>query len=86
MAGGRGRGGSPTLGRRTFSDGLLVGDNSSTGARNQGSSYVRRIHVSPRVEESMSKVEKTVGVVTPSGVPMEGTPGDRGSFVGAGGP
>ena len=32
----------------------------------------------------MSKVEKTLGAATPSGVPVEGTPGDRVSSLGAG--
>ena len=34
----------------------------------------------------MSTVEKTIGDATPFGVPVEGTPGDKGSFVGVGGP
>ena len=31
-------------------------------------------------------MERSVGAVTPSGVPVEGTPGDRGIYVGVGGP
>ena len=35
IAGGRGRGRNPTLGRRTFIDDLVDRTNSSTGARHQ---------------------------------------------------
>ena len=42
---------------------------------------MRRSLVSPRME-----MERSVGVVTPSGVPVEGNPRDRGSYVGVGGP
>ena len=31
-------------------------------------------------------MERSVGATTPSGVPVEGTSGDRGSYVGVGGP
>ena len=31
-------------------------------------------------------MERSAGATTPSGVPVEGTPGDRGIYVGVGGP
>ena len=33
------------------------------------------------MEELVKTVERSVGAVTPFGVPVEGTPGDRGSSV-----
>ena len=74
LEGGIGRGCSPGLGRKTFIDELVSRVNYSTGARNQGTSSMKRIHVSPRMEASVSTVERTVGAVTPYGVPMEETP------------
>ena len=47
---------------------------------------MRSSPISPRSEASVSTVERTIGVATPYGVPVEGTPGDRGSFLGLGGP
>ena len=51
LAGGRGHGCSPGLGRKTSVDELISMVNSSTGARNQGPSYVRRNHVYPRMDQ-----------------------------------
>ena len=85
MAGGKGHGCSPFLGRKTFINELVVEVNSSTGARNQGPSFVRRSPVSSRMEASVSNLENTVGDVTPYGVPEEGIPIDRGSSMGTGG-
>ena len=45
---------------------------------------MRRSHVSPRLAELVSTVERLLGIAIPSGVPVEGTPGDRGSSVGVG--
>ena len=53
LKGGIGCGCSPGLGRNTFVDELNSRFNYSTGARNQGPSSVRRIHVSPRLEASV---------------------------------
>ena len=86
LAGGRGHGCRPRLGRRTFIDYLVSMDHSSTGARNQGPSSIRRSHVSPRMEASLSMVEKTIGATTQYSVTMDEILGDRGSFVGLGGP
>ena len=86
FAGGRGDGSSPTLGTRTLIDDLVSRDNSSMEACHQGPSSIRRIPVTPRLEASVSTVEKTVGATTPFGVPVEENPGDRGSSVGVGGP
>ena len=86
LAGGRGCGSIPALGRRTFIDELVTRSNSSIGSSDQELSSVRRIPISPRVEASVSKVEKTVGSATPSTVPVEGILGYRSSYVGAGGP
>ena len=83
FAGGRGRGGSPTLGRRTFIDDLVDRANSSTKAWNWGSSSVRRGPVTPRLGASVSTVENTREVVTPSGVTADR---DRGNDVGGGDP
>ena len=47
---------------------------------------MRRSHVSPKLEASMSTVERIVGAAKPSGVHVEKTPGDRDIFVGIGGP
>ena len=55
---GRGSGYSPGLWKKTFFDELVARVNSSTGARNQGPSSVRRNHVSPRLEASVSTVER----------------------------
>ena len=45
---------------------------------------MRRIHVSPKMEESVSTVERLVGTATPSSVHVEGTPRDGGSSMGVG--
>ena len=86
MEGGRGRGFSPGLGRKTFLDELIAMVNYSTGDQNQGPSFVIRSLVSPRMEASVSTVKRSVGAVTPSGVLVEGNPRDRGSSMGLGGP
>ena len=80
IAGGRGHGRNPTLGRRTFIDDLVSITNFSIGAFHQGSS-VRRSPIIPRVEASVSTVENVGGAATPLGVPAEE---DRVSVVGAG--
>ena len=85
LASGRGCGYIPSLGRNKFVDELISRVNYSTRARNQGPSLVRRIPISPRMEASIT-MEILVGAATPFGVPLDGTPGDRGSFVGVGGP
>ena len=85
LAGGRGRGSNPALRRRKFIDDLVARDNSSTEARNQGPSSVKRSLVTPRLEASVSTVEKTIGSATVSGVPEEGIPRDKGSSMGASG-
>ena len=71
LEGGRGRGCSPSLGRKTFINELISRSNSSIGAQNQGPSSLRRCLVSPRMETSVSMVETTIGDVTPSSVPVE---------------
>ena len=58
------------MGRITFIDDLVSRTNSSTVAHHQGSS-VRRSPIIPRVEASVSTVENTEEVVTPSGVPAK---------------
>ena len=78
MAGGRGCGCSPGLGRNTSVDELVFRVNSSIGYRNQGPSSVRRSPVSPRLEALVSMMERTVGTATPSGVHVEETIRDRG--------
>ena len=84
MASGRGHGCSLGLARKEFLDELVSRVNYSTGVRNQGPSYVRRIPLSLRMEASISTVERTVGFATPSGIPVEGNIGDRGIYVGLG--
>ena len=86
LAGGRGRGCSPCLGIKTFNDELVSMVNYSIGAQNQGPSSMRRSPVSPRLEASLSTVERTMRAATPSSIRVEGTLGDRGSSVGLGGP
>ena len=81
FAGGRGRGNNPSLGRRTFIGDLVDMANSSTGAHHQGPSSVQISSVTPRLEASVSMVEKTREVVTPSGVPVDR---DRANVVGGG--
>ena len=71
---GRSHGCIPGSRINTFIDELVSMVNSSTGAQNQGPSSVRRSPDSPRMEASVSTVERTVGAVTPYGVPMEETP------------
>ena len=85
LACGRGRGYTPCLGRNTFVDELIARVDSSTGARYRGPSSMRRILVSPRLEASVSTMEISVRPVILFGVLVEGTLGDKGIFVGAGG-
>ena len=71
------------MGRKTFIDDIVGIANSSTGARHQGSSCVRRGTVTPRLGASVSMVENTRETTTPYGVP---TDRDRASVVGGGEP
>ena len=57
--------------RRTFIEDLVSRANSSTRARHQGPSSIRRILVTTRLEASVSMVEKIREVATTSGVPMD---------------
>ena len=70
IAGGRGRGRNPALGRRKFIDDLVDRTNSSTGARYQ-ETHIRRIPITIGVVASVSTVENTRGATTPSDTPME---------------
>ena len=70
VAGGRGHGWNPTLGRRTFIDDLVDRTNSSAGARYQETPIIR-IPVTPRVAASVSTMENTRGAATPSDIPAE---------------
>ena len=79
IAGGRGRGRNPTLGRRTFIDDLVGRTNSSTRDCYQ-ETPIRRILLTPGVATLVSTVENTQGVVTPSNTPTEE---DRFSTVGS---
>ena len=69
IAGGRGRGRNPSLGRKTFIDDLVARTNSSTRVCHQGSS-ARRSPIIPRVEASVSTVENIGGAATPLGAPI----------------
>ena len=70
IAGGRGHGQNPSLGRRTFINDLVDRTNSSTGTRHQ-ESPIRRSLVTPGVAASVSIVENTGEAATPSSIHME---------------
>ena len=86
FASGRGHGYNPVLGRPTFIYELIARVDSSTGYLNRISSSVRIIHVPPRLESSVSTMDKSVGATAPPGSPAKCTPKDRGNYVGVGGP
>ena len=70
IAGGRGHGQNPALGRRKFIDDLVDRTNSSNGSRHQ-ESPVRRSSVTPGVTTLVSTVENTGEAATPSCIPTE---------------
>ena len=70
IAGGRGRGRNPSLGRRTFIDDLVDRTNFSTGPCHQ-ETPIRRSPVTPGVAASVSIVENIGGAATPSDIPVE---------------
>ena len=80
FAGGRGHGNNPGLGRETFIDELIAWGDSCTGTLFQRSSLRRGIYILPRLESSVSTVEKLIEVSTHTS--KKWPPKDKGSVVG----